>query len=360
MHEAHESQPRALALDGVRQRAEREAVDDHDRAVGERRESAARVVERRRGRERKIAVELAQIDAPAARAQTVDDAAIVEIAARARVEAPGHEKADRTRRDHVSSDRIQWATVPLSLHIVAKRRYGLLVRVIAVHALGALALLALARTVHAVFDLGPWYLAKVAVLYALGTVLCVAFVERAPPVPALRARQSRDVDSRLARRAHRGTHRRSADAGTGRCSPRCSPRRSPFLDGVDGRLARSSGMSSSFGARFDMETDSVLVLAMSMLAWQHGKAGAWVLGIGLMRYAFAAAGKALPWLAGPLTPTMRGKTVAVVQMGALSFVLAPFVPVPLSTAAAAIAFAMLVWSFAIDIGRLWRARGAHS
>ena len=43
-------------------------------------------------------------------------------------------------------------------------------------------------------------------------------------------------------------------------------------------------------------------------------------------------------------------------MGTLSFVLAPFVPVALSTAAAAIALGTLVWSFAIDIGRLWQIR----
>jgi phosphatidylglycerophosphate synthase len=241
------------------------------------------------------------------------------------------------------------------LHIVAKRRYGLLVRVLAVHALGALALLALARTVHAVFDLGPWYLAKMAVLYALGTVLCVAFVEAHHPFPRYGPANLVTLIRGLLV---------ALIAGLIGEAPMPEPAlfaallaaTIAFLDGLDGRLARTSGMSSSFGARFDMETDSVLVLAMSILAWQHGKAGAWVLAIGLMRYAFAAAGKALPWLAGPLTPTMRGKTVAVVQMGVLSFTLAPFVPVPLSTAAAAISLAMLVWSFAIDIGRLWRQR----
>jgi phosphatidylglycerophosphate synthase len=82
-----------------------------------------------------------------------------------------------------------------------------------------------------------------------------------------------------------------------------------------------------------------------------------VLGIGLMRYLFVAAGKALPWLNGRLTPTFRGKTVAVVQMGALSFVLAPFVPPLLSMPVAAVALALLIWSFGVDVGRLWRGRG---
>ena len=37
-----------------------------------------------------------------------------------------------------------------------------------------------------------------------------------------------------------------------------------------------------------------------------------------MRYAFVAAGWLLPWMAGPLTPTRAGKTVAVTQVVGLS------------------------------------------
>src|SRR5262245_5092984 len=49
------------------------------------------------------------------------------------------------------------------------------------------------------------------------------------------------------------------------------------LDGVDGWLARRTQMASAFGARFDMEVDALLILALSALTWQHGKAGAWIL-----------------------------------------------------------------------------------
>ena len=42
-----------------------------------------------------------------------------------------------------------------------------------------------------------------------------------------------------------------------------------LLDGMDGWLARRTGMASEFGARFDMETDAALILAMSVLVWQH-------------------------------------------------------------------------------------------
>lgn len=126
------------------------------------------------------------------------------------------------------------------------------------------------------------------------------------------------------------------------------------LDGVDGWLARRSGTNSAFGARLDMETDAAFLLVLSVLAVRYEKAGPWVLLIGLMRYLFVAAGWLFPWLAGPLTPTLRGKSVAVVQM--VSLALALVLPRQLSSALAATALALLIWSFAIDVGRLWRAR----
>jgi phosphatidylglycerophosphate synthase len=127
------------------------------------------------------------------------------------------------------------------------------------------------------------------------------------------------------------------------------------LDGVDGWLARRSGMASAFGARFDMETDAALILVLSILVWEHGKAGAWVLMCGLMRYAFVAAGWLLPWLAKPLRSTWRGKSVAVVQYIGLGIALAPIVTPRLSPGVAAATLAALVWSFAVDVR--WLRRG---
>ncbi|MDH4066233.1 MAG: CDP-alcohol phosphatidyltransferase family protein [Acidobacteriota bacterium] len=127
------------------------------------------------------------------------------------------------------------------------------------------------------------------------------------------------------------------------------------LDGVDGWLARRGGMASAFGARFDMETDALFILVLSALVWSFGRAGAWVLACGLMRYAFVAAGWVLPWMSRPLTPTLRGKTVAVLQFLGLAAALAPPVRPPLSAAVAGVTLATLAWSFAVDVGRLWRA-----
>jgi phosphatidylglycerophosphate synthase len=128
------------------------------------------------------------------------------------------------------------------------------------------------------------------------------------------------------------------------------------LDGADGWLARRTGMASAFGERFDMETDALLILVLSILVWQHGKADVWILAGGAMRYAFAAAGMAWPWLAQPLTPTLRGKTVAVVFSVGLIVALAPVVPPPASAAAAALALMTLTWSFSVDVRRLHARR----
>ncbi len=130
-----------------------------------------------------------------------------------------------------------------------------------------------------------------------------------------------------------------------------------LLDGVDGWLARRSGMVSEFGSRIDMETDALLIMVLSVLVWQHDKSGVWVLGCGLMRYAFVAAGWLLPWMAGPLTPTLRGKTVAVAQVAGLAFALLPVVPRSTSRLAAALTLAALTWSFAVDVRRLWARVG---
>jgi phosphatidylglycerophosphate synthase len=126
------------------------------------------------------------------------------------------------------------------------------------------------------------------------------------------------------------------------------------LDGLDGWLARKTGMASGFGARFDMETDAAFILVLSVLVWQHEKAGAWVLLCGLMRYGFVMAGWALPWLARPLRATRRGRTVAVFQLFGLSAALAPGVVPPASVVAAFITLAALAWSFAIDV--MWLSR----
>ena len=127
------------------------------------------------------------------------------------------------------------------------------------------------------------------------------------------------------------------------------------LDGVDGRVARRTGSETSFGARFDMEVDALLLLALSGIAWGTGKAGAWVLLIGGLRYLFVLAGGPIPALRGALPPSLRRKTVCVVQGVSLLVGVAPPTPPPIAGGILAAALLVLGYSFAVDAVWLLRA-----
>ncbi len=130
------------------------------------------------------------------------------------------------------------------------------------------------------------------------------------------------------------------------------------VDAADGPLARARGMASEFGARFDMETDALLILVLCVLIVQFGKAGPWVLAAGLMRYAFVAAA-ALPrgqWLNAPLPPSLRRKAVCVGLIVVLITCLGPVIPVAMSQVLAGAGLAAVAWSFGVDIAWLARAR----
>jgi phosphatidylglycerophosphate synthase len=129
------------------------------------------------------------------------------------------------------------------------------------------------------------------------------------------------------------------------------------LDAVDGKLARGRGETSGFGARFDMETDALFILVLSALVWQHGKAGAWILAAGLLRYGFVAAGRVFIALAAPLPPSRRRQTVCVLQIVSLISALAPIFVPPVSSGLALLGLGVLVWSFGVDV--VWLTRRAR-
>ena len=128
------------------------------------------------------------------------------------------------------------------------------------------------------------------------------------------------------------------------------------LDGVDGWVARRWRCASAFGARFDMELDAFLILALCVHLLVMGKAGSWVLAIGAMRYVFVAAMRIWPWLDGPLPESRRRKLVCVWQVGSLLLCLLPAVGGAAATALLALALALLAWSFAVDVRWLHRTR----
>ncbi|EKX64649.1 CDP-alcohol phosphatidyltransferase family protein [Streptomyces ipomoeae] len=127
-----------------------------------------------------------------------------------------------------------------------------------------------------------------------------------------------------------------------------------ILDGVDGKVARRTGTSTALGARFDMEVDAFLILVLSV--YVSMSLGPWVLLIGVMRYAFVAAAKALPWLNGSLPHSMARKTVAAVQGVFLLVAASGLLPYAAGFALVALALGSLIWSFGRDIGWLYRTR----
>jgi len=129
-----------------------------------------------------------------------------------------------------------------------------------------------------------------------------------------------------------------------------------ILDGVDGRVARATGTVTSFGARFDMELDAFLLLALSILVWTAGPLGPWVILVGLLRYLFVLAGWLWPALEGELPASRRRKMACVVQGVALLVALGPIVSPPWAFAAAATALVLLIHSFGVDIWWLVRHR----
>jgi hypothetical protein len=99
-----------------------------------------------------------------------------------------------------------------------------------------------------------------------------------------------------------------------------------------------------------------LIQVLAILVWQHGKAGAWVLLSGLLRYIFVAAGWLWSWLQRTLFPSFRRKAVCVVQIAGLVIAMMPTVAPPFSTIVAAASLAALSYSFLADTVWLWRRR----
>jgi phosphatidylglycerophosphate synthase len=125
------------------------------------------------------------------------------------------------------------------------------------------------------------------------------------------------------------------------------------LDGVDGQVARRTGSTSALGARFDMEIDAFLILVLSVYAGD--RFGWWTVALGAYRYLFVAASWAMPWLNAELPAKFSRKVVAALQGVVLAVATAHLLPYSVTTAALALAFASLTWSFGRDVAWLRRA-----
>ncbi len=126
------------------------------------------------------------------------------------------------------------------------------------------------------------------------------------------------------------------------------------LDAVDGWVARRTGTASALGAHLDGEVDAFLILILSVYVARS--AGAWVLAIGVARYAFLAAGHPLSWLRAPLPARHWRKVVCATQGIVLTIAAAQVLPTALTDAALGVALVLLAESFGRDVWWLWSHR----
>jgi len=124
------------------------------------------------------------------------------------------------------------------------------------------------------------------------------------------------------------------------------------LDLVDGKVARLTGTMSSYGGRIDGEADAFLILVLSVLVAREQ--GAWVLGMGLVRYAFAVATALLPWMRRSLPPRYWRKVVTACVGVALTVAASGLAPPAVASAVVVVAALLLAESFVRDVVWLWR------
>jgi phosphatidylglycerophosphate synthase len=127
------------------------------------------------------------------------------------------------------------------------------------------------------------------------------------------------------------------------------------LDYADGWIARRTGTSAALGARFDGETDALLILVLSV--YVSRSFGAWVLAIGFARYAFLAAGWPFRWMRAPLPPRDWRKTVTATQGIVLTVAAAAVLPGSVTRSALVVSLALLGESFGRDVVWLRMRRG---
>lgn len=126
------------------------------------------------------------------------------------------------------------------------------------------------------------------------------------------------------------------------------------LDFVDGRVARRTRTASAFGARLDGEADAFLILVLS--AYVARWVGAWVLALGVVRYAYAVATWVVPWMQRPLPSRYWRKVVAAFTGISLLAAASGEAPAGVTYAALVAAAALLAESFGWDVVWLWRRR----
>ena len=121
-----------------------------------------------------------------------------------------------------------------------------------------------------------------------------------------------------------------------------------FLDGLDGFLARRENLSSSFGARFDIEIDGLLMTILAIAAWMSGLSVV-VLCVAGLHYGFMILKVFLPWMRRDLFPSFRRKSGCVIQIAVLLIAVIPVIPIETRGFLIIAGFLFLLYSYSVDI-----------
>ena len=127
------------------------------------------------------------------------------------------------------------------------------------------------------------------------------------------------------------------------------------LDAVDGRVARRTGTVSAFGARFDMESDAVLILVLAVHVARD--LGWWVLAVGAARYLLLVAQRFAPWLRRGVPPRRWRKAVAAYQGIGLTVAASGLLEPAVSVGVVGVGLGALAISFGTEATTLWHLRG---
>ena len=124
-----------------------------------------------------------------------------------------------------------------------------------------------------------------------------------------------------------------------------------LLDGVDGRVARRSGIVTRLGARLDVLTDATGLLVVPLVAVHAGRLPIWYLLLSFAYPLFRAALALQRWRGRPLYVERlrrdpRARFFAGVQMGVVAASFYPVLPVPLVWVAASCAMVPTLLLFA--------------
>jgi phosphatidylglycerophosphate synthase len=116
------------------------------------------------------------------------------------------------------------------------------------------------------------------------------------------------------------------------------------LDGLDGYIAKRRGENSEFGAYFDMETDAYFVLLAGIALLLRGRFGAWILVVGLLRYAYVLCLALFPARRGDMPRYSFGRHAFTALM--LGLIVGMLVGAPVGTVATALGCGLVTASFA--------------